>query len=45
MTKNQTVSAPVNIHVHASGSSAETIGETIYDTAEKYLLRTLWGVM
>ena len=45
VTKNQTVSAPVNIHVHAGSGNAETIGETIYDTAEKYLLRTLRGVM
>ena len=41
MQNNQTVSAPVNIHVHASGASAEQIGESLYDTAERYLLRTL----
>ena len=38
---NRTVSAPVNIHVHASGASAEQIGERLYDTAERYLLRTI----
>ena len=38
---NRTVSAPVNIQVHASGVSAEEIGEKLYDTAERYLLRTL----
>ena len=38
---NSNISAPVNIHVHASGMSAEAIGQGIYDTAERYLLRTL----
>ena len=35
------VSAPVTINVNARGSDAEKIGETIYNTAERYLLRTL----
>ena len=35
------VSAPVTINVNATGSNAEQIGETIYNTAERYLLRTL----
>ena len=38
---NQNVSAPVTINVNAMGSNAEQIGETIYNTAERYLLRTL----
>ena len=38
---NSNISAPVNIHVHASGMSAEAIGQGIYDTAERYLMRTL----
>ena len=38
---NQNVSAPVTINVNAMGSNAEAIGQTIYDTAERYLLRTL----
>ena len=42
---NSNISAPVNIHVHASGMSAEAIGQGIYDTAERYLLRTLEGAM
>ena len=42
---NSNVSAPVNIHVHASGASAQDIGESLYDTAERYLLRTLKSVM
>ena len=42
---NSNVSAPVNIHVHASGASVEEIGQSLYDTAERYLLRTLKGVM
>ena len=41
---NSNVSAPVNIHVHASGVSAEAVGESLYNTAERYLLRTLRGV-
>ena len=40
---NSNVSAPVNIHVHASGVSAEAVGESLYNTAERYLLRTLRG--
>ena len=35
------LSAPVTIHVHAGGSDANRIGQSIYDTAERYLLRTL----
>ena len=38
---NRTVSAPVNIQVHATGASAEQIGQSLYDTAERYLLRTI----
>ena len=36
-----TVSAPVTIHVTASGADGREIGESIYDTAEKYLVRAL----
>ena len=38
---NRNVSAPVSIEVHASGADGERIGQKIYDTAERYLLRTL----
>ena len=38
---NQNVSAPVTINVNAMGSNAEQIGQTIYNTAERYLIRTL----
>jgi hypothetical protein len=38
---NQSVSAPVTINVNASGSNAEQIGQTIYNTAERYLIRTM----
>ncbi|MBP5231640.1 MAG: hypothetical protein ILO68_07905, partial [Clostridia bacterium] len=43
ITQNQTnsVQAPVTIEVHAEGSSPEEIGRSIYDVAERYLLRTL----
>ena len=40
---NQNVSAPVNIQVHSSGANAEQIGQKLYDTTERYLLRTLKG--
>ena len=42
---NQNVSAPVTINVNASGSDANRIGQSIYDTAERYLLRTLRSSM
>ena len=38
---NRTVSAPVSIDVHASGADPERIGRSIYDTAERYLLRAI----
>ncbi len=41
---NSNVSAPVSIQVHASGANAEQVGRSIYDTAERYLLRTMRGV-
>ncbi len=41
---NHTVSAPVSIQVHASGADAQEIGQRVYDTAERYLLRTLRSV-
>ena len=42
VTQNtQNVSAPITINVNAMGSNAEQIGQTIYNTAERYLLRTL----
>ena len=40
---NQNVSAPVTINVNASGADANRIGQSIYDTAERYLLRALRG--
>ena len=39
------VSAPVTINVNANGSDASRIGQSVYNTAERYLLRTLRGVM
>ena len=40
---NRTVSAPVSIQVQSSGANAEQIGQRLYNTAERYLLRTLKG--
>ena len=42
---NSNVSAPVTIQVHSTGANAEQIGQKLYDTAERYLLRTLQGAM
>ena len=41
---NSNVSAPVTIQVRSSGTNAEQIGQKLYDTTERYLLRTLKGV-
>ena len=38
---NQTVEAPVSISVTAAGTDPEAVGRSIYDVAERYLLRTL----
>ena len=38
------VQAPVNIHVEAAAADPEAVGRSIYDTAERYLLRTLQSV-
>ena len=35
------VQAPVSINVTAAGSDPEAVGKSIYDVAERYLLRTL----
>ena len=41
---NNQMSAPVTINVNSSGADAERIGQSIYNTAERYLLRTMKGV-
>ena len=38
---NQSVQAPVSINVTAAGTDPEAVGRSIYDVAERYLLRTL----
>ena len=43
-TSSSNVSAPVNIHVEAAAADPEAVGRSIYDTAERYLLRTLQTV-
>ena len=42
---SRNVSAPVTIQVRSTGANAEQVGQKLYDTAERYLLRTLRGVM
>ena len=41
---NQNVSAPVSIQVNATNSNPEQIGKSVYNMAERYLLRTMKGV-
>ena len=46
ITQNHSnVSAPVTIQVRSTGANAEQVGQKLYDTAERYLLRTLKSVM
>lgn len=40
---SKNVSAPVSINVTAAGASPEAVGQSVYDVAERYLLRTLSG--
>ena len=40
-TSNASVQAPVSINVTAAGSDPEAVGRSIYDVAERYLLRTI----
>ncbi len=42
---NQNVSAPVSIQVTSSGANAEEVGQKLYDMTERYLVRTLQGVL
>ena len=44
-TNNNSVQAPVSINVTASGVDPETVGRSVYDVAEQYLLRTLKGAI
>ena len=40
----QNVHAPVNIHVTSSAAAPEAVARSIYDTAQRSLLKTLKGV-
>lgn len=40
----QSVQAPVNIHVSSSAAAPEAVARSIYDTAQRSLLKTLKGV-
>ncbi len=42
---SQNVFAPVTIQVRSTGANAEQVGQKLYDTAERYLLRTLRSAM
>lgn len=43
MNNTYNISAPVNINVNADGASAEDIGTTTYNLAERHLLKNLKG--
>ncbi len=43
-TTSNNIQAPVNIRVEASSADPEAVGRSIYDTAERYMLRTLQNV-
>ena len=45
MANTYNITAPVNINVNASGASGKEIGTSIYDVAERHLIRTLKGVV
>ena len=38
---SKTIQAPVSINVTAAGSNPEAVGQSVYNVAEQYLLRTL----
>ena len=43
-SSSRSVEAPVSINVTAAGSDPEAVGRSVYDVAERYLLRTLKSV-
>ncbi len=44
-TANNSVQAPVSINVTAAGTDPEAVGKSVYDVAERYLLRMLRGAL
>ena len=43
--ENKSVEAPVNINVTASGADPQILGQSIYDSAQRYLQKTLQSAM
>ena len=43
--ENKSVEAPVNIHVTASGADPQILGQSIYDSAQRYLQKTLQSAL
>ena len=39
--ENKSVEAPININVTASGADPQILGQSIYDSAQRYLQKTL----
>ena len=44
MANTYNISAPVSINVNSNGANAKEIGTSIYDAAERHLIKTLRGV-
>lgn len=45
MANTYNISAPISINVNASGANGKEIGTSIYDSAERHLIKTLRGVV
>ena len=43
-TSVRSVQAPVNIHVSSAAAAPEAVARSVYDTAQRSLLKTLKGV-
>ena len=41
---NVTVNAPININVNSTGADAKDIGSSVYDLAERHLIKNVMGV-
>ena len=41
---NTTINAPMNFYINSSGADAKEIGSSIYDSAERHLIRNVMGV-
>ena len=44
MSNNFNINAPVNINVTSNGADAKEIGSSVYDLAERHLIKNVMGV-